>query len=415
MRKQAIFLAAMMFVTAIPVCHANEGEHAGISDHRLDRITSFAQKYIDENRLPSVVYAVQRRGQLVRLEAVGDIEADDIFRIYSMTKPITVVAILMLYEQGRFLLSDPVSRYLPEFESMNVYLGPGKTRPAETAITIEHLLTHTAGLTYNDRTAGGVPLIYAEAKIWSADSLASFSRDVAKLPLVSEPGERWHYSVANDVLGRLVEVVSGQPFDQFMSEQILQPLQMTDTSFVLPDSKSQRLAPIYQRAGETMELINSGEDGGYGDPDLVPYGGSGLLSTAKDYLRFMQMLLNGGELDRVRILAGKTVDLMMMDHLGDDFGDPPLGDLWISKTENRNNDLNLGFGYGYGGYVIRDVAKNAVPGSVGTYSWGGGASTYFFIDPKEQLIAVFLTQLTPSDSYPLRAQFRGLVYQAIVD
>ena len=393
----------------------------GLSADRLDRIEELAQSYVDDERLPGAVFAVARHGRLARVGSVGSLQSDTLFRIFSMTKPVTVVAALILYEEGRFLLTDPVARYLPEFTDMQVYVGddsqegrPG-TRPAQRQITIEDLLTHTAGLTYDDDTAAGVPKLYAEADLWSAGSLAEFTATVAALPLVFEPGSRWHYSVANDVLGRLVEVVADQPFDEFLEARILGPLTMNDTAFYVPDAKLDRFTTLYRRDGKGMRLAETATESEYRNPEPVPFGGGGLVSTAADYLRFAQMLLNGGELDGIRILGRKTVELMMMDHLGPDFERPQLNDSWVGLTENRSGDMHLGFGYGFGGYVITDVAQNDVPGTVGTYAWGGAASTYFFIDPHEELIGLFLTQLMPSDSYPLRAQFRGLVYQAIVD
>jgi CubicO group peptidase (beta-lactamase class C family) len=338
-----------------------------------------------------------------------------------MTKPLTVVGVLMLYEEGKFLLTDPVALYLPEFTDMQVYVGEDneegrvETRPAERPITIEDLLTHTAGLSYDDDTVAGVPKLYAQADLWSADSLSNFTEKVAALPLAFEPGSHWHYSVANDVLGRLIEVVAAQPFDVFLEARILGPLKMKDTAFYVPDTKLDRFASLYRRDGAGMRLVETPADSDYRNAEPVPFGGSGLVSTAADYLRFAQMLLNGGELDDVRLLGRKTVELMMADHLGPDIKRPRLNESWLGQTENRSGDMNLGLGHGYGGYVITDVAENDVPGSVGTYAWGGGASTYFFIDPQEELIGLFLTQLTPSSSYPLRAQFRGLVYQAIID
>ena len=393
----------------------------GLSGERLERIDGLVQGYVDDGLLPGAIFAVARKGRMARIGAIGSLRSDTIVRIYSMTKPVTVVAVLMLYEEGKFLLSDPVSRYLPEFTAMQVYVGEtddkGRpvTRPATRPITIEDLLTHTAGLSYDDDTADGVPKLYAEADLWSVDSLAEFTAKVAVLPLAYEPGTRWHYSVANDVLGRLVEVVAGQPFDEFLEARILGPLKMNDTAFYVPEAKLDRFASLYRREGNGMRVEENPKESEYRNPEPVPFGGSGLVSTAADYMRFAQMLLNGGELDGVRLLGRKTVELMMMDHLGPGFESPRLNDSWVGRTENRSGDMHLGFGYGFGGYVITNVAQNDVPGSVGTYAWGGGASTYFFIDPQEELIALFLTQLQPSDSYPLRAQFRGLVYQAIVD
>lgn len=423
-RALLIVGCALWFLSA---CAEGSGQalvdpiEVGLSAERLDRIDRLVQSYVDDGRLPGAVFAVARHGRLARIGDVGALRPDTLFRIYSMTKPVTVVAVLMLYEEGKFLLSDPVARYLPEFTDMHVYVGEydeegrAGTRPAERPITIEDLLTHTAGLSYDNDTVAGVPKLYAEADLWSVDSLAKFTATVAALPLAFEPGSRWQYSVANDVLGRLVEVVAGQPFDEFLETRILGPLKMNDTAFYVPDAKLDRFAALYRRDGIGMRLDETPTESEYRNPERVPFGGSGLVSTAADYVRFAQMLLNGGELDGVRILGRKTIELMMMDHLGPDFERPRLNESWVGRTENRSGDMRLGLGFGYGGYVITDVAQNAVPGSVGTYAWGGNASTYFFIDPHEELIGLFLTQLTPSDSYPLRAQFRGLVYQAIVD
>ena len=396
-----------------------EPETVGLDSKRLDRIDQFIESYVKEQRLPGAVYAISRHGKLARMGAAGEQHEDSLFRIYSMTKPVTVVATLILYEEGKFLLTDPVSLYLPEFANMQVYVdeqdGKTRTRPAERPITIEQLLTHTSGLSYDDDTVSGVPKMYVEADLWTVSSLAEFTTKLATLPLAFEPGTRWHYSVANDVLGRLVEVVAGQPFDQFLATRILAPLQMHDTAFTVPDDKLDRFVAMYQRDGESFRQTEAVADSAYRNPRPVPFGGSGLVSTASDYLRFAQMLLNGGELEGVRILGNKTVELMLMNHLGPDFSQPQLNESWVGRTENRSGEMLLGLGFGYGGYVITDVAQNAVPGSVGTYAWGGASSTYFFIDPKEDLIGIFLTQLIPSDSYPLRAQFRGLVYGAIVD
>ena len=390
-------------------------ETAGLSQARLERIDTVVRAYVERKLIPGAVYAVARYGQLAHINSIGPMQADTIFRFFSMTKPITTVAVLMLYEEGKFLLTDPVSRYLPEFAEMKVYDDADSIRAASRPITIEDLLTHTAGLTYGDDSVDGVPKLYAEADIWSAKSLVDFSEKVASLPLVSDPGSRWHYSVAMDILGRLVEVVAEQPFDEYLAQRIFEPLQMPDTAFFILDSKLNRFTPLYRRDGDGMTLAESVDESAYRNTDGVPYGGDGLVSTMNDYLRFTQMLLNGGQLDGARILGRKTVDLMMLDHLGPDIVRPRLNDSWLGKTENRSGDMHLGLGHGFGGYVITDVAENDVPGSVGTYSWGGAASTYFFIDRQEQLIGIFLTQLTPSDSYPLRAQFRGLVYQSIVD
>ena len=396
----------------LPAAHPAE---VALSAERLARIETIVKEYVDRGQIPGAVYGVARNGRLAHINSIGAMHDDTIFRFYSMTKPITVVAVLQLYEEGRFLLTDPVARYLPEFTDMQVYVDANTTRSASAPITIEDLLTHTAGLSYNDDTIDGVPKLYAEADLWTAATLGEFTKKVAALPLVFDPGTKWHYSVATDVLGRLVEVASGQSFDEYLQQRVLGPLQMSDTAFFIPESKVDRFTPLYRRDGEGMTLAETVEESRYLDANRVPFGGSGLVSTANDYLRFMQMLLNDGELNGATILGRKTVELMMMDHLGPNIQIPREPDAWLARTENRSGDLNLGLGHAYGGYVIVDVAENDVPGSVGTYSWGGAASTYFFVDRKEQLAAIFLTQLTPSSSYPIRAQFRGLVYQAIID
>ena len=342
---------------------------------------------------------------------------DAIFRIFSMTKPITGVAMLILYEEGRYLLTDPVAGFLPEFGAMEVYApgaapGPGpavgESEPARP-MTIQHLLTHTSGLVYNANEEG-LPGIYRRSEIWSAATLEEFTRRVAELPLDCEPGSEWNYGVSMDVLGRLVEVLSGQPFDRFLEERIFEPLGMVDTAFYVPEEKLSRLAASYgATAGKGLERRDP-NGLGFRDPGTVPYGGHGLVSTAADYLRFAQMLVNGGELDGFRVLGRKTVELMMSDHLGPQLGAAPLDgfDPWLPGSP-------AGFGFGLSGAVLRSAALAAVPGSVGDFSWGGAASTYFWVDPEEELVGLFLTQLAPSDTYPLRALMRVLTYQAIID
>lgn len=407
-----IVLPAVLCASAAVPAVADDTD--GLSPARLRHVSAMAERYVDEGRLPGVVTAVQRRGQTPRIEAIGAVSNDSIFRIYSMTKPVTTVAVLMLAEEGRLMLTDPVARTLPVFADMSVLQPDGSTGPASHTITLHHLLTHTAGLSYAD-DAPGAPAIYAASDHWAAGSLTAFCERVAQLPLAFEPGERWHYSVANDVLGCVVEAVSGQRFEDFLQHRIFEPLDMEDTSFAVPDEKLHRFLSLYSRDGEGMRQVESPTDSPYRAPGPWPSGGGGLVSTASDYLRFAQMLLNGGEGNGKRLLGRRSVELMMTNHLGPQGEMPLLNEAWVARTENRSGRLDLGLGYGYGGYVVLDVARNGVPGSVGTYAWGGGASTYFFIDPQEQLIGLFLTQLTPSDSYPLRAQFRALVYSAIAD
>ena len=280
--------------------------------------------------------------------------------------------------------------------------------PAKPMI-VQHLLTHTSGLIYNEDSEG-LPGIYSAADIWGAGTLEEFVLRVARLPLDCEPGSEWNYGVSMDVLGRLVELLSGQPFDRFLQQRIFVPLGMVDTGFFVPESKLDRLAASY-RATPTGGLERLDPDNfGVSDPETVPYGGHGLVSTASDYLRFAQMLANGGELEGVRILGSKTVELMMSNHLPPELGPAPLEaiDSWLCGSPR-------GIGFGLSGAVMVDPVLAEVPGSPGDFSWGGAASTYFWVDRQQGLVGLFLTQLAPSDAYPLRDLMRTLTYQAIVD
>jgi len=396
-------------------------EDVGLSSERLERLSGTMREYVDGGRLAGTITMVARHGKVVHFQPVGmmDVEQgremrpDTIFRIYSMTKPVTGVAVMMLFEEGRFLLTDPISKYLPEMDGLQVFVG-GTAQQPETEpavpITIEHLLTHTSGLLYDD-PGPGVAEIYRDAGIWQAPSLAAFTKKIAGLPLVAQPGTQWHYSVSMDVLGRLVEVVSGRPFDRFLEERIFEPLAMPDTAFYVPEEKAHRLAAHYKATDEGgIERVKAGESDRLLDSSGVPYGGGGLVSTAGDFMRFAQMVLNGGELDGVRILGRKTVDLMMGNHLGPEYGPAPLAGFepWLQSSAS-------GVGFGYTGAVITDPALTSVPGSVGSFFWGGAASTYFWIDREEELIGILMTQLRPSATYPLRALVRILTYQALTD
>ncbi len=395
-------------------------EEVGMSSERLARIRPAMQRYVDAGTLPGVITAVARRGKLVHFDQVGmmDVEegkplrADTIFRMASMTKPMTGVAMMILYEEGRFLLTDPVSQYLPEFADLEVWVGgtaaSPQTEPTNREMTVEDLLTHTSGLIYggNDTPVGE---LYGQAQLFAAPSLADFVERVASIPLAHQPGSKWFYSISQDVLGRLVEVLSGQPFDEFLAERVFEPLGMTDTAFHVPEQHADRLAASYRATPERgMERAPSRP--GIHDPDRVPYGGSGSVSTAADYLRFAQMLANSGELDGVRILGRKTVDLMMMNHLDPELGPEPMAAMASSLQSSPR-----GVGYGLTGAVITDVAQSSLPGSAGSFSWGGARSTYFWVDRTEELVGLLLTQISPSDRYPLRAEIRILTYQALIE
>jgi len=398
---------------------AAKPEEVGMSSERLARIKPAMQRYIDGGLVPGTVTLVARRGKIVHFEALGwrDAEAkapmttDTIFRIASMTKPIASVALMMLYEEGYFLLSDPVSKFLPEFAEMKVVqpAEPGAPEPytlvaATRPITIQHLLTHTAGLanSYRGLTQGEYAKVYGRKK--PTDTIGDAVSRLAKMPLNFQPGTAWEYGPATDVIGRLVEVISGMPLDQFLHKRIFEPLKMTDTYFYLPEAKVNRFAANYEPDSKNKNRIKLVEapnkESRYIKPPHVYFSGAGgLVSTAADYLRFQQMMLNGGELDGVRLLGRKTVELMTANHIGD----LPI---WLTGP---------GYGFGLGYSIIKDVGASRQPGSVGNYGWGGAFCTYFWVDPKEELIGIVMTQVRPYTHLNIRQEFQVLVNQAIVD
>ena len=372
-------------------------EEVGVSTKRLKRIRSLLQGYVNSGQLPGFLTVVARHGKIVHFETIGmrdvennkPVEPDTIFRIYSMSKPITSVAVMMLYEEGHFQLGTPVSQFIPEFENMKVY-NEDQTEilDAKKKITIKHLLMHTAGLTYG---WGDKPVDehYKKAKIFErGTTLADMVKKLGEIPLVHEPGERWTYGVSTDVLGYLVEVVSGMPFEEFLQTRLFGPLDMIDTAFSVPSEKVDRFAALY-RPNKENGLDRVGDAPLANDElSFFPSGGGGLVSTAADYMRFSQMLLNGGELDGVRILGKKTVELMRYPHHDDWFG--------------------LGFA------VVTDKEPPNILESVGNYSWGGAAATTFWIDPKEELVGLLMTQLL-NNRYPFHQQFKVLTYQALTE
>jgi len=399
-------------------------EQVGLSAARLDHVRKWMQRWTDNGRLAGMVAAVMRRGELAFAETTGkaDLErnkpmrADTIFRVYSMTKPLTSTAIMMLYEEGRFQLDDPISRFIPAFANPRVYVGGSRGKidamPAEREITFRDLLTHTSGLTYGFMESNPVDALYRSKNgvdFQTGDtSLKDIVERLATFPLIAQPGKAWNYSVATDVLGYLVEVVSGQPFQVYLKDRVLAPLGMVDTDFHVPVDKHERLAANYQPGpGGNLELIDDPGKSRYLAPRRVNSGGGGLVSTAADYLRFCRFMLNKGELDGVRLLGRKTVELMTMNHLKGDMAD--MGMPRFSES------TYYGIGFGLGFSVMIDPAKAHILGSPGEYAWGGAASTAFWCDPAEDMAVVLLTQLMPSSTYPIRRELRVLTYQAIVD
>jgi CubicO group peptidase (beta-lactamase class C family) len=384
-------------------------EDIGLSSAALSRLGTVLSGEVASGRLPGAVALVARRGRVAFFESFGrrdpangaPLAKDAIFRIYSMTKPIVSVAAMMLWEEGRFLLSDPIGKYLPELADLKVAVQRGaeiELVPAARPITIQDLLRHTSGLTYEFRGNGPVHKMYMAAKIYNrhqsnADQVAT----LGKMPLLHQPGSQWEYSRSTDVVGRLIEVLSGLSLGEYLERNILAPLGMIDTAFHVPTSDHERLAEAFAKDPDTgagVQLINVKEAPGFES------GGGGLVSTAGDYARFLQMLLNHGRLDGVRLLSRKTVELMTADHLGPISGAPDL--------------LLPGYGFGLGFAVRLQAGISPVPGSIGQYFWGGLAGTTFWVDPAEQLFALMLIQAPGQRDY-YRNLFRDLVYAAFAD
>ena len=392
-------------------------EEVGLSSQRLGRLDSVMQAYIAEEKIPGVVTMVARHGKIahVRPQGLMDVEQgrpmtdDAIFRIASMTKPITSVAVLMLYEEGRFLLEDPVSKFVPALGAFSVVENPEAPvadwilRPVDREPTIRDLLTHTAGIS---GCGGTTPLdsMCRAVRLPRDQSLQQVVERFASVPLIYQPGTDWVYGASTDILGYLVEVVSGMPFEEFLDQRIFTPLGMDDTGFLVATEDAARLATLY-RATEDSVFTRSGQGRPFDRPS-APSGAGGLFSTTPDYMRFAQMLLNGGALDGVRILGTKTVELMTMNHLPSE----------VELPEIFYNTYRLGgYGFGLGVRVRTDVAHSQILGSLGEYGWAGAYETYFLVDPGEELVAMFLMQLSPSGFYPLRRVFNNLVYQAVMN
>ena len=400
-------------------------EQVGLSAARLDRVRKWMHQQVESGRLAGLVACVMRRGELAFAETVGKsdlarnkpMRADTIFRIYSMTKPLTSTAVMMLYEEGRFQLDDPISKFIPAFKNPRVFAGGSRGKiesaPAEREINFRDLLTHTSGLTYGFMESNPVDALYRDKEKGvdfqtATSSLKELVERLATFPLIAQPGKAWNYSVATDVLGYLVEVISGQPFEVYLKEKVIKPLGMVDTDFHVPAAKHDRFAANYAaNAGGKLDLIDDPGKSRYLSPRKVNSGGGGLVSTAADYLRFCRFMLNKGELDGVRLLGRKTVELMTMNHLKGDMAD--MGMPRFSES------TYFGIGFGLGFSVTIDPAKAHILGSPGEYAWGGAASTAFWIDPEEDMAVVLLTQLMPSSTYPIRRELRVLTYQAIID
>ena len=413
-------------------------ESVGMSSERLTQVSAWLEAQVSSERLAGASLAIARRGQIVYQQTAGVSDqgtgqafADDtIVRMFSMTKPITTVAAMMLYERGCFQLDHPVARYIPAFEQTQVWLGGDltKTEPQTTRMTVRQLMTHTSGLTYGFMNQNVVDADYRTRGLDQNKEtlLADWVDELAEVPLICQPGTEWHYSVSTDVLGRLVEIWSGQSLAEFFEQEIFGPLGMQDTGFAVPEDQAHRFSSLYRPAsgavmGAASPPVDPLKDR---DPGLLlldavatsPYlrsprfysGGGGLVSTMGDYCRFCQMLMDGGILGQTRLLSPKTIEYMRLNQLPNGADLAAMGQAVWSETNYE------GIGFGIGWAVVIDPVKANIVASVGEHHWGGAASTFFWLDPKEELFVVFLTQLLPSSTYPLRRELRAQVYQALL-
>ena len=395
----------------------------GFCPARLTRISPWLKRYVDEKKLPFAHVAVLRKGQLAynNFYGVRDIEEgspvveDGIYRIYSMTKLVTTVAALVLYEKGAFQLDDPVDKFVNEFRDARVFISGRKDSinsvEAETPMTIRQLMNHTSGLTYGAFDPGPVGQLMRSGKIDFGNLQANLGdtvRRLASIPLCFQPGSQWRYGVSTDVLGYVIEVVTGKTLLQVFDELIFKPLNMNDTFFEVPINKVKKFCSLYTRTkSESLKLLECAGSSRFCKPVNMYSGGGGLISSMRDYLVFLEMIRCGGRYDDAQILGRKTVELMLRNHLSGDMAS--MGQPTFSEMPME------GIGFGLGGAILLDPAKAQILGSEGEFTWGGMASTAFWIDPKEELSVVFMTQLIPSSCYPIRRELRVLVYQALVD
>jgi CubicO group peptidase (beta-lactamase class C family) len=397
----------------------------GMCEQRLGRIGEHLRaQYLDKGKIAGSLTLVARRGEVCYLQAEGLMDrerkrpmaADTIFRIYSMSKPITSVALMMLYERGLFSLADPVHRFIPQWKNLRIFKSGNYplflTEPCQQHMTIRDLFMHTSGLTYGFMHASNVDRAYRKLEVQQSRpgyNLQNMIDELAQVPLEFEPGTAWNYSVATDVLGHLVEVISGQTLPEFFQQQIFGPLGMTDTSFEISPDKENRLASCYERNfNKELVLQDDAQASEYRERSFYS-GGGGLLSTISDYYQFCSMLLNGGELNEQRLLGRKTIEFMTSNHL------PGGCDMSAFARGSFSETSYVGMGFGLGFAMKMDPVSNGSLGSVGEFFWGGMASTLFWVDPAEELVTIFMTQMMPSGTFNFRGQLQSIIYPALVE
>ena len=395
----------------------------GLCPRRLERITPWLEKYVDDGKLPFVALAVMRKGEVAYSSLYGqrDIEKglpvleDGLYRIYSMSKLITTVTALSLFESGELMLDDPIIKYLPNFSNQKVYSSGNfedmELQTLSSPITIHQLMNHTSGLTYGAFDPGPVGRAMRKSQIdfgKTNESLEDLVDRLAKTPLCFQPGSSWRYGVSTDVLGRILEVITGKNLGQVLRQRIFDPLKMSDTSFSVPDTKIDKFCALYTKTNEcSLKKLEDAKNSRFREPVSMNSGGGGLVSSMRDYVTFVEMIRGLGAFGGERVLGRKTVDFMMRNHLP--------GDMASMGQETFSEMPMTGVGFGLGGAVLLDPVKSEILGSKGEFTWGGVASTAFWIDPAEDLSVVFMTQLIPSYTYPIRRELRVLVYQALVD
>lgn len=391
-------------------------EKSGISAERLSKVETLMNRYVDQGLLAGAVTCVARKEQVVHFQEFGYLDLnskasmrqDTIFRIYSMTKPITSMALMILYEDSLFNLTDLISDYIPAFTGVKVFGRNGELVEPLKPITIQDLLRHTAGLSYGgfEKSRSAVDQLYDDADLFNKSlTNQEITERIASLPLIFHPGTKWHYSMATDVIGSLVEILSDMSLADFMQEKIFDPLGMVDTAFQINPAKLDRFPTLYGKTPESaLDILDEAATSAYLPPVITQAGGHGLVSTTGDYLQFAQCILNKGAIKDAHLLSPKTVEIMTCNHL-------PISLLPIA-FEGSLPMMGMGFGLGFG--IMLDPAQAGMMGTVGDLSWGGNGETYFWIDPQEALIAILMSQYSPPQTYPLRQEFRTAVYQALI-